>query len=657
MNPTRALPGAALVTAGLFTVSLIGTASPFSGNEVARAVEPTVTGAFIDNIHSKAGYTKGGAHVILGANLNYGGGGDRDTRPCAGYTRIPECDGWIEVYISGQPPDSDQSGGRWEFNFAAPMGSDIATGSYTGAVSPRTRSGSQPGIDIGESYCMTPTGEFTIHELTWTDHDITTFAASFEQRCAGAQEVWGPLTGEVRLNSTMGFKAATATPAAIDYGQSAVGSPAGTQTVTIEAAGTLPITLGTAEIAGADPGAFDITADGCSGSTLTVGSTCSVDVKATPNRNRVLNAKLRIPDGTARGKRVVTLTAEGVGELDAIAQISPATVYPHPDGYRDELIVSGVRTDSAALDVTVRAKDGGAVVHQGGLPAATGDFRWTWDGTVTGGAMAPIGAYGVTAVLRSPIGVERTATADIDIKHDWMEWKKTTVTRTGAKYALFKRPPGSTVSRSRSRYASGVFLDSGSRFATVVYAFKVQKAKAYQWLSFEVQGRSRNRHKAILSMHNPKLGLPWNLKNYDRSRKVGPGFKWWKTRVEDEGRKFNGKFFGAVTVAKGLGRAGRANFDIKKARLVYRYGILHAPSGAARAARSGEVRPSANGRPQGATIAQLADLTYFPSRLEKAPPLPVATPAPEPGPKSLADGDEQRDTKDQKKGGPRDRDD
>jgi hypothetical protein len=404
--------------------------------------------------------------------------------------------------------------------------------------------------------------------------------------------------------------------------------------VTIKAHGSLPLHLGPAALGGADASAFRVDSDTCSGRTLQPGTTCELTVASRPHRNRVLEADLRIPDDTVPGERVMALPVEGTGEADAMAAIEPAKLYPHPDGYFDELIVSGVRNEPASLDVVVRSQDGGAVVHASALPEATGAFRWTWNGTTESGTMAPAGNYQVVATLTAPPGNQRVVERDISISHAWMEWRNKTVTKPGASYAFFKKATGATISKARSAWSGGVRIDSGTRYVAVGYAFKVEKANAYRWMSFKALAKSPNRHEAVIAIHDPDLGLPWNLGHYDVARKVGPGYRWWTTGTDGNDRKWNGKTFAAVSTPKGLGRLGPAVFDIRKVKLTYTYGVLHPAPDPAATGGDPQLHDGRDGA-EGATLESLLAVGPLPAGVQRtAPPTlgpdPDAAPPPTP---------------------------
>jgi hypothetical protein len=351
---------------------------------------------------------------------------------------------------------------------------------------------------------------------------------------------------------------------------------AGTRDITVKSIGTQTVHVGGSRIIGPDASSFDIEADGCTGASLAPGQTCVISVSATPQTNRVLNAELEVSDDTARGKRTVHLTVRGIGEVDGTAAISPAKFYPVKDGYFDQLIIEGSRNGEQTLDVKVRSVTSGELIYEDLLPAGSGDYRWTWNGQVDAEPI-PAGKYDVKAILGNSGPNKKIVEKRITVFHDWVTWQKKTAAKSGRNIWLWGWTKNAWISAPKSSYPSGLRLNSGKGFAAVVYTFPVAKSpsRIYGWMSFEVQGKSANRRKALIAIWNPTLGGARDLDNYDVSRKIGPGFKWWKTGVNGQKHKKDGKARAALIVWKGLGGWGKSVFDIKRVRLVYKIGTLH----------------------------------------------------------------------------------
>ncbi len=626
--------GSAASLIGLvFVASTVGGAYVGMPHHSGVRAAGDVTALYLDNITDGhvAGYTAGQALVLQGDELNWARGEEYGRRPCAppaGVSPPPFCDGWMEAVYSGvrRLDDPDKT---WSAGFAAPIGEKLAVGTYTGAVYPADRSGDQPGINVGlysGGYCLAPIGRFTIHEISWSGSDLDSFSASFRQICAGTQEVWGPLWGEVRYNASSGFKAAVTSPPVLDLGQTDTGSETARQDVTITSEGTEPIQLGTATITGPDAGSFAVEADTCSGASLPPGHGCILSLSARPETNGNIEAALVVPDDTVRGERNVRLEVEGLGEADATAAITPSKFYPVVDRYRDTLLIEGTRAEAVEVHVAVRAMPSGDLVEETTLPAAASDYRTEWDGRSHGGGLVPSGDYDVAVTLSDAVGNRKVVKKTIKLSHDYVTWKQKSVTLDANRISLWGRSRNARISFAGSSYPRGVRLISNKGFAAVIYAFPVVQKPIYGGMKFKVYGRSVNRHKAVVAIWNPALGGKKDLGNYDVAKKVGPKQQWWKTGTSGQGRQRNGKVRAAVMVWKGLGGTGKSVFDLKRVRLDYAVGQLHAVDVASVATVPRSAPPA---RTTGRTVRTLT-AQALPSLAPAPTPPPDADPAAEP---------------------------
>jgi hypothetical protein len=511
----------------------------------------------------------------------------------------------------------------WSVELAAPPGETLTLGTYTDAIRPVERVAGQPGLSIGGSgsSCSDGGGEFTVHELVVDGGQLLSLSASFRQSCHWDGGAW--VLGEVRYNSTSGFAAGSIDPFSIDFGEHSTGTSLPARTVTITSIGTRALELGNASIAGGDAVSFTLESDGCSNASLAPGQSCTMRVSARPLRLWTLAANLRAPDNTYRGKRVTQLALKGSGEVAGTADISPSTFYPHPDGYRDELVVSGSRQLPVRADIKVSSVDSDEVVAEGAIPMGTGSYRWTWDGDVVAGFRAPAGQYHVAVTITDDSPYSKTVDRYVRLSNDWLEWKTKTITKDGERYQLYAKSRNASVSRDRSAYPKGVRLTSSKGVAAVIYEFLAVAADARGWMTFEVQGKSPNKHKAVIAIHNPVLGKYRDLSHYDAARKVGPWLRWWKTGAPAAGRKDGRKYRATVIVWKGLGGAGSADFDIKRVTLTYTYGVLR--SGPAPTSADGDAVPSARGRGATPTARSIAGARALP-RLSVAPTPPPEEP-------------------------------
>jgi hypothetical protein len=223
------------------------------------------------------------------------------------------------VWLQYEPlPDIPAAMGSWSVGFAAPPGHALAVGDYPGAVQIRYQDAGEPGLGVqGGPYCLEATGRFTIHELEMTASKLLALSATFRYRCQEGSPPFHPagmpgwVYGEVRYNASDGYRAASTTPATVDFGTHDVGQDSGARDITVTSLGARPVTFSAASIVGQDETAFSLVSNGCQGRTLQRGEQCTVSVSATPHAARKLVARLKLQDDTYRGQRGVPLEVAG----------------------------------------------------------------------------------------------------------------------------------------------------------------------------------------------------------------------------------------------------------------------------------------------------------------------------------------------------------
>src|SRR5262249_5971886 len=149
----------------------------------------------------------------------------------------------------------------------------------------------------------------TVHQVQQTAGNVSAFAASFAFSC----ELNMPTVfGELRWNSSVGYRFAEADGLPWWLGSPMVGTPGAPETVTFTGAGSEPVTFGAATVVGTDSDSYVITRDYCDGVTLDFGETCTVTLKAVPQRaGYVENATLTVPDNTFGQSKEFGLHAYG----------------------------------------------------------------------------------------------------------------------------------------------------------------------------------------------------------------------------------------------------------------------------------------------------------------------------------------------------------
>ena len=108
-------------------------------------------------------------------------------------------------------------------------------------------------------------------------------------------------------------------PTALGFGEQGVTTSSPPQMVTLTSVGPDPL----GQISVAASANFAVAADGCSGTTVAVGSTCTIGVSFAPSTTGPLNGLLSITDNGRSSPQTVTLT--GTGSLLAVT-ISPSIV-------------------------------------------------------------------------------------------------------------------------------------------------------------------------------------------------------------------------------------------------------------------------------------------------------------------------------------------
>jgi hypothetical protein len=119
--------------------------------------------------------------------------------------------------------------------------------------------------------------------------------------------------------------AASVTPAAIAFPDTAPGAQSAAQTVTVSNTGTVPLPVSGAALIDAGAVQFAKTADTCSGASVAVGHSCTVSVAFAPTAAGAASARLRISDGSATSPHDVALS--GTGAAPATGD-TPATGPP-----------------------------------------------------------------------------------------------------------------------------------------------------------------------------------------------------------------------------------------------------------------------------------------------------------------------------------------
>jgi len=117
----------------------------------------------------------------------------------------------------------------------------------------------------------------------------------------------------------------TLNQASLVFGLQSPGTASSPQTITAQNTGSLPLSISSVALAGADLDQFRITADACSGTPIPSGSSCSITVVFSPTTSGMKFASVLINHNASGTPRSVTLTG-GVPPFDFGATPTPKTI-------------------------------------------------------------------------------------------------------------------------------------------------------------------------------------------------------------------------------------------------------------------------------------------------------------------------------------------
>jgi hypothetical protein len=251
----------------------------------------------------------------------------------------------------------------------------------TGTTYPTTKLGdaSNAALDVGGDGrgCSTSTGTMTVNQISVDGlGQIDALAVTYEQHCESATPA---LFGELRYQSSTGFKADDVDHTSLDFGSQTLSTASVPHTVTITNSGSSNLVLGTAAVTGTASSDYSLPTDTCSGATIAATATCSLDVVFTPSTAGTRTASVTLTANTARGGIEITLTGTGAklastvtiktsdskvnlnGSVRVTAQLAQfhdttskqVKIYAQPYGSGKKLIKSGNVDSSGNLKVKI----------------------------------------------------------------------------------------------------------------------------------------------------------------------------------------------------------------------------------------------------------------------------------------------------------------
>ncbi|MER5263892.1 hypothetical protein ABTZ99_17655 [Actinosynnema sp. NPDC002837] len=202
-------------------------------------------------------------------------------------------------------------------------------------------------------------GTVNVHEAAYDEATgrFTAFAADYLMHCDGTTRT---ARGEIRFQSGVGYRATDSPDYRLQFGRQPWGEQGTSMQVPVEVNGTVPTTFGAASLTGPNPTAFRITANTCSGNTLSHGRTCALTVTPTATAVGAQTASLTLLEDSVAGKVRRLLSLEGFDARGDRGTFYPLTPYRVLDTR------SGQGAPRATVDSgqTVRLQ----LTGQGGVP-------------------------------------------------------------------------------------------------------------------------------------------------------------------------------------------------------------------------------------------------------------------------------------------------
>jgi len=253
--------------------------------------------------------------------------------------------------------------------------------------------------------CFTIKGRYRVDEVTRdAQSHVTSFAARFEQHCAGADAA---SFGTVAFNSTVPLYVHQLSALSLTFPSTATGSTSAVQPVTITNRSTVALPVSAITLTGLNANQFTIVSDPCSGTSIPLAGTCTVNVALKPTAvNANLIAKLTIAD---------SFTAWGTAPVGEDVRLTGAATAADAGGG------TGGGGDPGSLGGGGLGGGGGVVVTN---PPSGGEFHAleparildTRDGTGTGSVPHTLGdAETITVAVAGHGGVPLTGATAVAV--------------------------------------------------------------------------------------------------------------------------------------------------------------------------------------------------------------------------------------------------
>lgn len=164
---------------------------------------------------------------------------------------------------------------------------------------------------------------------------LTLFPAQLAGPCGNTCDVVGLAAGPdgnmwftdflahqiIRVNLS---SAATLSAPGLNFANQPVATASAAQTISVTNTGDTVLKITAAGLIGANPADFTVAADGCSGVSVAIGSSCSVSVSFTPSALGARSASLQFADNAPDTPQTVTLGGTGIENADLRLSLTAA---------------------------------------------------------------------------------------------------------------------------------------------------------------------------------------------------------------------------------------------------------------------------------------------------------------------------------------------
>jgi hypothetical protein len=219
-----------------------------------------------------------------------------------------------------------------------------------------------------------------------------------------------------------GVPVASISPSPFDFGNQPVGQTSAAQGFTVENTGNADLDMSSASVSGD----FAISSDGCSGTTVSPGGTCTINVTFTPTQTGGLSGTLTISDNAADSPQQVSLSGTGTQPVLSLSTSSLT--------FADQ----AVGTTSSAQTVTI-TNNGTSDLHVSTV-STSGTNPGDFSASPSGCADVPVGSTCTISVTFTPSASgARSATLNI-VSDSPTSPDQVTLTGTGVNAQLALSP-------------------------------------------------------------------------------------------------------------------------------------------------------------------------------------------------------------------------